>query len=376
MNFVSTLRTPSRFLPMLLAVLGALFMTGCALEPVFTYQGRLLNDGGGPVADGNYNGQFVLYTAQTGGTAVYTMTESIAVEDGLFNVELGNSNVPTEIYRQPLFMEVSINGETLSPRQPLRGAPYAFSLASGAVIQGNELLTRTLSGQENTGAALMVVNANNSLNGGHGLLGINSSQSTTDPTAAVAGIAQGEGYGGFFRSQGFRGLYAEGGDGPAGYFAGDIEVTGDCNGCTMAYYARNDGSAAIAPGDLVTAVGVEVDAVSGAPVLLVRRAASGSDAVVGVATGSAERAPTTNVGGTTIGGFTSKGGATQAGGYLSVVVQGLAQVRVSSADGVAIGDRLTASSEGAVVSAEVGGVARVMSAPDRNGLVWAMIDGR
>ena len=59
---------------------------------------------------------------------------------------------------------------------------------------------------------------------------------------------------------------------------------------------------------------------------------------------------------------------------------GLAQARVGAGTTVAIGDYLTAGANGAVVVAERGTVpttaARVMSAPDTDGLVWVMLGGQ
>lgn len=373
MNFTSHRRLPAVFVPMLLAVLAALLITACGLPPIFSYQGRLLDGTGSPVADGDYEARFVLYRVAAGGTGVYTETKTIAVEDGLFNSEVGMDSMPTELFQNPLWMEVTIEGETLTPRQPLRGAPYAFSLASGAVIAGTETITRSLPlySNERTGATVLAFNTGE----GHGLVGATSSNwlpsgiFNLQRAGGVTGVAQNRGYGGYFKSENATGLYAEGiTGGTAGVFVGNIAVTGNCNGCALAYTARNDGSTAIAAGDLVAASGVEIDPALGTPILLVRRATSADEAIVGVSGGGVNR---------TVDGVIASGKAADAGGYLSVVVQGLAQVHVGGGSSVAIGNSLTASVEGAVLSTDaVGSVARAMSAPDANGMVWAMIDGQ
>jgi hypothetical protein len=39
-------------------------------------------------------------------------------------------------FHQPLYLEIQVDAETLATRQPLLGAPYAFSLVPGAVVKG------------------------------------------------------------------------------------------------------------------------------------------------------------------------------------------------------------------------------------------------
>jgi hypothetical protein len=132
-------------LPILWAAILALLAVGCATEltPQFSYQGRLTDQNGAPVS-GDHTFTFVLYDASQDGTAIYTQTRTIDVEDGLFDTAIGPTTAAAlqglepEDLSQPLWMEVTVgNGtvtETLSPRQRLYGAPYAFTLMPGSVI--------------------------------------------------------------------------------------------------------------------------------------------------------------------------------------------------------------------------------------------------
>jgi hypothetical protein len=151
-------------------------------------------------------------------------------------------------------------------------------------------------------------------------------------------------------------------------------LNGNCDGCALAYSGQNDGLADIEKGDLVAAAGVKVDPDTQQPVLLVRRATSADDTVIGVAVGAA--APPSEVdrsGPATAG--KSGVGIVAAGEYVHVMVNGLAQVKVSGK--VAIGNRLVPGSAGAVLAVNASNsVARVMSEPDKNGLVWVMVNGR
>jgi hypothetical protein len=200
------------------------------------------------------------------------------------------------------------------------------------------------------------------------------------------------GFGGEFVSDNYRGAYVRGGptwialysDGWAyvngnldvtanAWVTGNLSVSGTCTGCTDAYAARNSGSESIAPGDLVATAGVEVDPQNGQPVLLVRQAGQPGDAVIGVAgralvrDTAGERASLSNQP------LVPTEGTAAPNAYVQVIVSGLAQVRATAPD-IQIGDLLAPSTDGGAVRAMApGAFARAVSAPDAQGLVWALV---
>jgi hypothetical protein len=117
-----------------------LILSGC-LTPQMTYQGRLTDAGGTPL-NGTYRMQFRYFHEESTGTAIYSESKMVQVNDGLFDVVVGPSapggGLTAEALSQPIWIEVEVaNGvytETLTPRQRLYGAPYAFTLMPGAVI--------------------------------------------------------------------------------------------------------------------------------------------------------------------------------------------------------------------------------------------------
>ncbi|HRE26830.1 MAG TPA: hypothetical protein PK954_09375 [Anaerolineales bacterium] len=128
----------------LLALVAALLVTACT-SPYnqVGFQGRLLTASGSPV-NGNVNMQVVYWTCETGTSGLgcsraYTDTATV-VTDGLFSFPIGEAAFASSggpdpaVYAQPLWAELTVNGETLAPRQPLTGSPYAMTLVSGAVI--------------------------------------------------------------------------------------------------------------------------------------------------------------------------------------------------------------------------------------------------
>ncbi len=369
-----------------------LFLSACAakLTPNLSHQGQLLDGSGNPVADGDYEVVYKIFQAASGGTAVYTETDTVTVENGLFTNTLGlTSTIDPTIFAQPTWLELTVNGETLTPRQRLQGSPFAFSLVSGAVVQGAQTIGRTYVGQEDTGATLTVLNNDASATGGHGLLAINQSTAAgtdRDKTAALQARAVGGNsaadtgaYGLITTSQGYRGMYAKGAATRfAAVFDSDIGILitggGSCSNCALAYYARNTGEAAIMAGDFVAVEGVELDADLNIPVMRVRKATGPGDAVIGVAAGAAARAAVGEYNGVRTGGFDGAAGPAAAGGYLSVVVQGLVQARAADA-GLQPGAMVSAGTDGAVAAAS-GGFTRALSTVDSNGMVWVMLSGQ
>jgi hypothetical protein len=316
-----------------LTILLAILAAGCIdLPATFSYQGRLLTSAGNPVADGTYNVRYNLYHQSSGGTPVFTDTESIVVADGLFNSAIGTDmEIPPDTFAEPTWLEVTINGQTLTPRERLRGAPYAFSVASGAVIQGTEPITRTYATYQDTGAVLTIVNNDATATGGNTLYLVNRAAPTLtnrEKVAAVQARSAGNGYGAIISADNYRGMYAKGAN---NYFAAlfdsnvgiKIQGGGNCQGCTMAYTAQNDGSDTIMAGDFVAAAGVAVDPDLNEPIMLVRKAIGPDDAIIGVASTSMDRSPVGEFQGVTTGGFDPRDGTAAAGDYLSVVVQGL-----------------------------------------------------
>jgi len=106
------------------------------VESTINYQGQLTDPDTGNPYDGTYDMQFLFYDAATGGSQVgSTITENdVAVTNGLFNVKLDVNQA--DFNGQGLWLEVMVEGETLSPRQEILPVPYALSLKPGAGISG------------------------------------------------------------------------------------------------------------------------------------------------------------------------------------------------------------------------------------------------
>jgi hypothetical protein len=178
------------------------------------YQGRL-TDAAGVALNGTYTLSFKVYDDPAAGTLLWDSGNlPVSVNRGLFNVAL---NLPTTyVDGRGLWAALSVNGESLAPRQELVPVPYALSLKPGARIVGSPSSSSggavdvTMSDFEPLAAAVrgyvpstgMAVYGN-SVNG-TGVYG----QSHT--TYGVRGSSF-WGWGGYFYSQTGNGLVAESG---------------------------------------------------------------------------------------------------------------------------------------------------------------------
>jgi len=98
--------------------------------PDFTYQGRLQQSGA--PANGAFDLAFALYDQASGGNQVgATVTETnFPVVDGIFNVSL---SFPGAFTGTQLYLQVSVEGTVLLPRQAVATAPVAQFSLSGSI---------------------------------------------------------------------------------------------------------------------------------------------------------------------------------------------------------------------------------------------------
>ncbi|MCW5578376.1 MAG: hypothetical protein KIS89_07020 [Dokdonella sp.] len=117
----------SRGLAALVLTLAAATTAMAQVPRTLNYQGYLTSPGGTPI-----NGVATLIASiwdqPSGGTQLASNTfASVAVTNGVFNVALDVSSVT---FTGPTYLQIIINGETLSPRQPISASAYAIRAAS------------------------------------------------------------------------------------------------------------------------------------------------------------------------------------------------------------------------------------------------------
>jgi hypothetical protein len=133
----------------MLAVLTAL--TAQAATPgLINYQGRLLDAGGQPV-NATVPVAVALFNAETGGTQVFTQhVGNVTVQNGIYSFAWGTTNLATALTNAECWLQVHVNGTTLTPRQRLISVPYALQAATAATAD----VARAVADASLTAAAL------------------------------------------------------------------------------------------------------------------------------------------------------------------------------------------------------------------------------
>ena len=128
----------------MIPVLGLAFLVsiaGAEIPRVISYQGRISDGEGNPVADGTYNMRFRLFDAETGGNLEWDSgLQSIALDGGIFNVLLGDAGQPAldMEFAEEYWLVVTFDGVNQLPRQRLTSVGYAY-MASG-IVPGTEMI--------------------------------------------------------------------------------------------------------------------------------------------------------------------------------------------------------------------------------------------
>jgi len=119
--------------PLLLSLIGLFF---CSFELLAQFtgiavQGVLRDPQGRTVSDGFYSVKFALYDAPTGGTELWSETQtSLETKNGLFTTKLGKvNNIQGLPFDAPYYLGISVEGRAeLTPRMELTISPYALGI--------------------------------------------------------------------------------------------------------------------------------------------------------------------------------------------------------------------------------------------------------
>ena len=124
------------------ALMAVLFTTVSVLaQPgMINYQGKLTDDAGVPVT-ATVSIVFSIYDVATGGTALWTETQSLVnIQDGIYNVLLGSTTViPEAVFDgNDRWLGVKVGADSeMSPRQ--RIASVAYAMRAGSAEQADKV---------------------------------------------------------------------------------------------------------------------------------------------------------------------------------------------------------------------------------------------
>ncbi|MBM3287698.1 MAG: hypothetical protein FJY88_10175, partial [Candidatus Eisenbacteria bacterium] len=120
-----------------------------------SHQGLLLLPGGSAAPDGNYTTTFRIYNVDSGGTALWTETQTLPVSGGVYNATLGSVTTLNLPFDVQYWLGVQLSGESeMTPRVRLTSAPYAYRAVMAEGLVGG------------TAGDITAVYANDGLTGG------------------------------------------------------------------------------------------------------------------------------------------------------------------------------------------------------------------
>ncbi|MCW5550962.1 MAG: tail fiber protein [Verrucomicrobiae bacterium] len=114
--------------------------TAQTVPPLMNYQGRLTDEAGNPLANGQYVLRFNLFDQAVGGESVWQEEQTVSLLGGSFNVVLGTVNpaLATVFMNANRFLQLTVLqnpagsnvNQTILPRQQLLSSPYSFMASS------------------------------------------------------------------------------------------------------------------------------------------------------------------------------------------------------------------------------------------------------
>lgn len=126
---------PSKYL-LLFSLLFAAALPAHATIETFNFQGRLVDSNGIPITDSK-SVVFTLWGAATGGSSVFTETQTVTPdENGVYSVLLGsvNQTLGAIDFSDDMWLQVEVDGQVIAPRYPLSSAPSALSVRWDKIV--------------------------------------------------------------------------------------------------------------------------------------------------------------------------------------------------------------------------------------------------
>ena len=161
-----------------------------AVPQLINYQGQLASPSGTPL-DTTVSITFTIYDAFTGGTNLWTETQpSVAVENGLFAVQLGSVTALNDLFTANRWLGIAVGNDTeMLPRQPIVSVAHSYRVgtvdgASGGTISGK---LNVGDSNTNTGAFAFVTGQLNSAAGGNSTVTGGANNTANGDFAAVGG---------------------------------------------------------------------------------------------------------------------------------------------------------------------------------------------
>ena len=128
---------------------------------LINYQGVLTNPDTGERLAGTYSMTFSIYSVETGGTAIWTETQDVTVQNGIFNALLGNVNpIPLDLFDgSDRYLGVKVGSDDeMTPRKKLVSVGYAMKAYNSSQFSGKDTSDFVGTDQQNSISTGMIQN--------------------------------------------------------------------------------------------------------------------------------------------------------------------------------------------------------------------------
>ena len=109
----------------------------CEVPQLMNYQGVLLDDSGEPVQNDVYQIRFLLYNQESGGNILWSETQDVTTNNGIFRVLLGTLNPITSFPSETAWLGIKVGtNPEMVPRKQIASIGYAFESDNSQSLQG------------------------------------------------------------------------------------------------------------------------------------------------------------------------------------------------------------------------------------------------
>lgn len=116
--------------------------TWSQVPKTITYQGILTQSNGAVVSNGNYSITFNLYAESSNGTTLWSETQNVGVEKGIFNVILGSKSPIALPFDKQYYLGITVgSGTEMTPRIQLTSSAYSFHSSIADSLTGKSKIT-------------------------------------------------------------------------------------------------------------------------------------------------------------------------------------------------------------------------------------------
>jgi hypothetical protein len=116
--------------------------TWSQVPKTISYQGILTQSNGAVVSNGNYSITFNLYAESSNGTILWSETQNVGVEKGIFNVILGSKSPIALPFDMQYYLGITVgSGTEMTPRIQLTSSAYSFHSSIADSLNGKSKIT-------------------------------------------------------------------------------------------------------------------------------------------------------------------------------------------------------------------------------------------